>query len=96
MRHETVWPCRADDDMVSGDIHGKGISQPAHLHDINETGIYLITRVRLAVNERIEIEVPSRRRKDVIRMTVKVIRPGRHRCWGLFSYGCRLLESHGR
>lgn len=67
----------------------------AHLENINYSGIYLITRRRLALKQDVEIAVPSEVDTDSIRIKARVIRRGRHRSWGLFSYACRILHSSG-
>lgn len=67
----------------------------AHLENINYSGIYLMTRRRLALKQDVEIAVPSEVDADSIRIKARVIRRGRHRSWGLFSYACRILHSSG-
>lgn len=67
----------------------------AHLDNINYTGMYLMTRRKLAVAQDVEIAVPSEEDENPIRIKARVIRQGRHRSWGLFSYACRILHSTG-
>ena len=62
------------------------------LHDINFGGLYLIARLKLAINQHIEIVVPSEPDEEVRKLKAKVIRFGQHRSWGVFSYGCRILH----
>lgn len=66
--------------------------EKALLQDINHTGLYLITRRRLTLNQEIDIAVPTETDEDVIKIKAKVVRIGNHRSWGVFSYGCRILH----
>lgn len=70
----------------------KSSYQNAHLENINHTGIYLMTRCRLAINQKVEIEIPADSDGDGITIRARVMRLGRHRWWGLFSYGCHILR----
>lgn len=67
----------------------------AHLENINYTGMYLMTRRKLTIQQSVEIAVPSETDKNPITIKAKVIRQGRHRSWGLFSYACQILHSSG-
>ena len=66
--------------------------QNALLQNINHDGLYLITRHRLAMNQRIEIVVPTEPDVNTVKIKAKVTRIGNHRSWGEFSYGCRILH----
>ena len=66
--------------------------QNAHLDNINHTGIYLMTRYQLALNQNLEIAIPTEAEGDPIKIKARVTRLGNHRSWGLFSYGCRILQ----
>ena len=48
------------------------------------------------LNEKVELEIPAILKKDVIRINAKIVRPGKHRSWGLFSYGCRILHMNDK
>lgn len=66
----------------------------AHLENINYTGIYLMTRRKLAMNQEVEIAMPPDNTMDEpLKIKAKVMRYGKHRAWGLFSYACRILHS---
>ena len=67
----------------------------AHLQNISYTGMYLMTRRKLALQQVVEIAVPSEADENPIRIKARVIRRGKHRSWGLFSYACRILHSTG-
>gem|GEM_PF-3152175 len=76
--------------LYGGDRSGY---QYAHLENINHTGVYLITRRRLNMNEKVEMAIPAEPEQEAIKIRVKVIRFGNHRSWGLFSYGCHIIQS---
>jgi len=71
----------------------KNSYQNAHLENLNYTGMYLITRSKLAINQKIEIAIPGDPEEETIKIRAKVVRLGNHRSWGLFSYGCHILHS---
>ena len=63
----------------------------AHLRDISSSGMYLITRRKLSLNQTVQIVVPCEPDEDTIKIKGQVVRIGHHRSWGLFSYGCSLI-----
>ena len=66
----------------------------AHLENINYTGIYLMTRQKLVIDQEVEIAMPPDNTMDEpLKIKAKVMRYGKHRSWGLFSYACRILHS---
>lgn len=69
-----------------------GEYENAHLSNINYNGLYLMTRRKLRMAQEIEIAVPSESDADCIKIKAKVMRVGRHRSWGLFSYACHILH----
>lgn len=68
----------------------------AHLENVSYSGMYLITRRKLNLNQTLEIAVPSDTEGDTLHIKAKVVREGSHRSWGLFSYACRILHANGR
>lgn len=66
--------------------------EDAHLKDINASGMYLITRRKLSMDQIVEVVVPCEPDEDTIKLKGQVIRLGRHRSWGMFSYACRILH----
>lgn len=71
-----------------------GNYENAHLENINYTGMYLITRRKLAMSQEVEIAIPSENHEDPLKIRAKVIRLGNHRSWGLFSYACRIIHTN--
>ena len=71
-----------------------GEYENAHLENINYTGMYLITRRKLAINQGVEVLIPSETHEDPLTIKAKVIRQGNHRSWGLFSYACSIIHSN--
>ena len=69
-----------------------GVYEDAHLKDINSSGMYLITRRRLSMHQAVEIIVPCEPEEDTVKLKGRVIRVGKHRSWGMFSYACRILH----
>lgn len=67
--------------------------QNAHLENISATGMYLITRRKLRINQILDIAVPSETHENPVLIKAKVVRKGNHRSWGLFSYACRITDS---
>lgn len=70
-----------------------GEYENAHLSNINYTGLYLMTRRKLQLEQEVEIAVPSESDADSLTIKAIVIRVGHHRSWGLFSYACRIVHS---
>ena len=70
-----------------------GKYENAHLENINYTGMYLITRRKLAMNQKVEVAIPGETHEDPLTIKAKVIRQGNHRSWGLFSYACSIIHS---
>lgn len=71
-----------------------GEYENAHLENINYTGMYLITRRKLAMHQGVEVLIPSETHEDPLIIKAKVIRQGNHRSWGLFSYACSIIHSN--
>lgn len=69
-----------------------GEYENAHLTNINQSGMYVMTRRKLAVGEKIQVAVPSETDDDPLTIKAEVIRKGIHRSWGLFSYACRIID----
>ena len=66
----------------------------AHLENINYTGLYLMTRRKLKMDQEIEIAMPPEAPdEEPLRIKARVMRYGKHRSWGLFSYACLILHS---
>ena len=66
----------------------------AHLENINYTGLYLMTRRKLKMDQEIEIAMPPEEPgEEPLKIKAKVMRLGKHRSWGLFSYACLILHS---
>lgn len=65
-----------------------GSYEDAHLRDLSGSGMYLITRCKLSLNQTIQIVVPCDPDEDTIKLQGQVARIGHHRSWGMFSYGC--------
>jgi len=70
-----------------------GDYENAYLVNLDKGGMYIMSRRKLSIGQELVIAVPSEKDDDHVEMNVKVIRYGNHRSWGLFSYGCRLLQS---
>lgn len=71
-----------------------GEYENAHLENINYTGMYLITRRKLTMNQEVEVAIPSETHEDPLKIKATVIRLGNHRSWGLFSYACSIIHSN--
>ena len=69
-----------------------GRFENAHLENINYSGLYIMTRRKLNINDTVRISVPSEPDENPIKIRAKVIRLGNHRTWGLFSYACQILH----
>ena len=69
-----------------------GRFENAHLENINYSGLYIMTRRKLNINDTVRISVPSEPDESPIKIKAKVIRLGNHRAWGLFSYACQILH----
>ena len=66
----------------------------AHLDNINYTGLYLMTRRKLHMDQEIEIAIPPETPdEEPLKIKARVTRFGKHRSWGLFSYACLILHS---
>lgn len=65
--------------------------EEAHLRDMSVSGIYLITRRKLSLNQRVRVAVPCEPGEETIKLTGQVVRVGHHRSWGMFSYGCSIV-----
>lgn len=65
----------------------------ASLENISYSGLYLMTRRKLKLNQDVEIAVPSESDDERLVIQARVVRKGNHRSWGLFSYACRILHS---
>lgn len=75
-------------------IQESGKYENAHLENINYTGLYLMTRRKLKMNQEIEIAMPPEsHEEEPLKIKAKVTRFGTHRSWGLFSYACLILHS---
>ena len=72
--------------------HETGRYENAHLENINYSGLYIMTRRKLNIDDTVKIAIPSEPDEDPIKIEAKVIRLGEHRAWGLFSYACRILH----
>ncbi len=65
----------------------------AHLENINYTGLYLMTRRKLKMDQEIEIAMPPEAADtEPLKIKARVMRLGNHRSWGLFSYACLILH----
>ena len=67
-----------------------GRYENAHLENINYSGLYIMTRCKLNIDDTVKIAIPSEPDEDPIKIEARVIRLGKHRGWGLFSYACRI------
>lgn len=75
-------------------IEETGGYENAHLENINYTGLYLMTRRQLTMNQEIEIAMPPETpEEEPLKIKAQVMRVGNHRSWGLFSYACLILHS---
>ena len=66
--------------------------EDAYLKNINSSGMYIITRRNLRIDQIIEIVVPCKPEEDTIKLRGQVMRIGHHRSWGIFSYACRIVH----